>query len=39
MDVAITQAITGILSGQSSVEDGLNQLNDDLQVILAAENG
>ena len=39
MDVAISQAITAILSGQISVEDGLNQLNDDLQTILAAENG
>lgn len=39
MDVAITQVITAILSGQTSVEDGLNQLNDDLATILAAENG
>ena len=39
MDVAITQAITGILSDQTSVEDGLKQLNDDLGPILAAENG
>ena len=39
MDVAITQVITGILSGQMGVEDGLNQLNDDLGTILAAENG
>jgi len=39
MDQAITQAITGILDGQSSVEDGLNSLNDELKPILAAENG
>jgi multiple sugar transport system substrate-binding protein len=39
MDVAIVQAITGILSGQSGVEDGLAQLNEDLTPILAAENG
>ena len=39
MDVAITQAITAILSGQTSVEDGLNQLDEDLAPILAAEDG
>lgn len=39
MDTAITQAITGILSGQSSVKDGLAKLNDDLGPILAAEKG
>ena len=39
MDQAITQAITGILDGQSSVEDGLNDLNEELKPILAAENG
>ena len=39
MDVAIVQAVTGILSDQTSVEDGLNQLNEDLAPILAAENG
>jgi len=39
MDQAITQAITGILDGQSSVEDGLNDLNEELTPILAAENG
>lgn len=39
MDVAISAAITGILSGQADVEEGLDQLNDDLAPILAAENG
>jgi ABC-type glycerol-3-phosphate transport system substrate-binding protein len=39
MDVAITQAVTAILSGQTSVADGLAKLNDDLGPILAAENG
>ncbi len=39
MDQAITQAITGILDGQSSVENGLKDLNDELKPILAAENG
>ena len=39
MDQAITQAITGILDGQSSVESGLNDLNEELKPILAAENG
>lgn len=39
MDVAISQAVTGILSEQVSVEEGLNQLNDELGPILAAENG
>ena len=39
MDVAITQALTGILSGQTSVDDGLAQLNKDLEPILAAEKG
>lgn len=39
MDVAITQTITGILSGQIEVQAGLDQLNEDLAVILAAENG
>ena len=38
MDVAITQTITGILSGQVEVQAGLDQLNEDLAVILAAEN-
>ncbi len=39
MDVAIVQAVTAILSDQVSVEEGLNQLNADLEPILAAENG
>lgn len=39
MDVAITQALTAILSGQTSVADGLAQLNEELGPILAAENG
>jgi len=39
MDVAIVQAITGILSGQVGVEEGLGQLDDELGPILAAENG
>ena len=39
MDQAITQTITGILDGQTSVEDGLNDLNEELKPILAAENG
>lgn len=39
MDVAITQALTGILSGQTSVDDGLAKLNKDLEPILAAEKG
>jgi hypothetical protein len=39
MDTAIVQSITAILSDQTSVEDGLKQLNDDLTPILAAERG
>lgn len=39
MDVAITQAITGILSDQTDVQSGLDQLQEDLGPILAAENG
>ncbi|CAN5118171.1 hypothetical protein BH18ACT4_BH18ACT4_14190 [soil metagenome] len=39
MDVAITQAITGILSGQTDVQAGLDQLQEELTPILAAENG
>lgn len=39
MDVAITQAITAILSEQVSVADGLAQLNEDLGPILAGEKG
>ena len=39
MDTAITQTISGILSGQIEVQAGLDQLNEDLAVILAAENG
>lgn len=39
MDVAIVQAVTAILSDQVSVEEGLDQLNADLEPILAAENG
>jgi multiple sugar transport system substrate-binding protein len=39
MDVAISATITGILSGQSEVEEALDQLNEDLGPILAAEKG
>lgn len=39
MDVAISQALTAILSDQVGVEEGLNQLNEDLVPILAAESG
>jgi ABC-type glycerol-3-phosphate transport system substrate-binding protein len=39
MDVAITQAITAILTGETDVQEGLDQLNEDLVPILAAENG
>lgn len=39
MDTAITQALTGILSGQTNVDDGLKQLNKDLAPILAGEKG
>ena len=39
MDVAITQAITAILSDQTGVQPGLDKLNDDLGPILAAEKG
>ena len=39
MDTAIVQSITAILSDQTSVEDGLKKLNDDLKPILAAERG
>lgn len=39
MDVAITQAVTAILTGDTDVQAGLDQLNEDLVPILAAENG
>ena len=39
MDVAITATITAIMSGQVDVQAGLDQLNEDLTPILAAENG
>ncbi len=39
MDVAITQALGGILSGDSEVKAGLDDLNAELTPILAAENG
>ncbi len=39
MDIAITQALGAILSGQTGVEDGLKALNQELTPILASENG
>jgi multiple sugar transport system substrate-binding protein len=38
MDVAITQAVTAILTGETDVQAGLDQLNEELAPILAAEN-
>ncbi|MDH3301239.1 MAG: extracellular solute-binding protein, partial [Acidimicrobiia bacterium] len=39
MDVAIVQHISDIMTGATSVEDGLNDLQSALEPILAAENG
>ncbi|MDH4278586.1 MAG: sugar ABC transporter substrate-binding protein [Acidimicrobiia bacterium] len=39
MDVAIVQHVSDIMTGASSVEDGLNDLQSTLEPILAAENG
>ncbi len=39
MDVAIVQAVTSILTGDTDVQAGLDRLNRDLTPILAAEQG
>jgi ABC-type glycerol-3-phosphate transport system substrate-binding protein len=39
MDVAITQSVTAILSGQKTVKAGLDELQAALEPVLAAEKG